>query len=331
MGSAAFDRVSLGQTSAAVTRLGLGTAALGGWPDAVPVEQAVSTVQRAWAAGVRYFDTAPFYGYGNSEQNIGRALADLDRSEYTLSTKVGRLLKPGSTSGLFRGGAPFTPYFDFSRAGVLRSLRESLARLGVSEVDIAFVHDPDDHHDEALQQALPALQQLRDMGIVKAIGVGMNSNEALTRFAESADVDCVLVAGRYTLLEQPALDDLLPVALERGISIIVGGALNSGLLVAPGPGSFYNYAPAPTDVIDRACRIERVCAEFEVPLRAAALQLPLAHPAVASLVAGARRSAEVDDTLAMLRVSVPDELWQRLKADELLRVDAPTPTEPLLV
>ena len=321
-----LERVRVGSTDLTVTRLGLGTAALGGWPQAVSVDQAVSTIRRAWDRGVRYFDTAPFYGHGNSESNLGWALGKTPREEFTLSSKVGIALDEGpAPTALYQGAAPFTPRFDFSAAAIRRSLDESRSRLGFPQIDIAFIHDPDDHHDQASREAYPLLRGLRDAGVLKAIGVGMNSSSALARFAEEADFDCFLVAGRYTLLEQHSLDDLLPIAQARGMSIMVGGSLNSGLLVSPGQDSFYNYAPAPQDVIDRAQRIESVCTSFEVPLRAAALQFPLAHPAVTALLAGARTPQEVDDTFDMFEAPIPDELWQRLKEQELLRADAPTP------
>ena len=316
----------LGRSSVEVTRVGLGTAALGGWPHAIPVAQAIATIDRAWEHGVRYFDTAPFYGHGRSESNLAVALAERDTADFVLSTKVGRVLDPGpAPDPLYEDAAPFTPRFDFTRDGVLRALDGSRNRLGAVSIDVALIHDPDDYLDQALRETYPLLRDLRAEGVLRAIGVGMQWSAPLTRFAMEADIDCCMVAGRYTLLEQPALDDLFPVALERGISVIVGGALNSGLLVNPGPGSYYNYAPAPDAVVSRAQAIETVCRDFGVPLRAAALQFALAHPAVTSLVAGACSPDEVDDTFAMLDVSIPSDVWVQLKERELLREDAPTP------
>jgi D-threo-aldose 1-dehydrogenase len=321
-----FESRTLGGTDVRVTRLGLGTAPLGGWPRLVSPEVGLATVRHAWDAGLRYFDTAPFYGYGNSEGYIGAALGACPREAFTLSTKVGRLLEPGrDNAALYEGVPDVHPVFDFSPAGVLRSLRESRGRLGTDRIDVVYVHDPDDHHREALDGAHPALARLRAEGRIGAIGVGMNAAEPLARFAAEADFDCLLVAGRYTLLEQRSLDDLLPVALERNVSIVAGGVFNSGLLVDPRDGATYDYAPAPAGVLDRARRLAAVCAEFGVPLRAAALQFPFAHPAVASVVVGARSPREVDDNLALLALDLPDELWMALKERGLLREDAPTP------
>lgn len=321
-----FERVRLGRTSVTVTRLGLGTAPLGGWPEAMSAEEAHETVKAAWDVGVRYFDTAPFYGHGLSERHLGGFLPDKDRLEFAISTKVGRLLVPGpAESPLFKGIPPLAPELDYSAAGVRRSLGESLERLSLDRVDVALIHDPDDHHIEALNESFPALAALREEGVLGAVGVGMNWSEPLARFAEEAAFDCFLVAGRYTLLEQGALDELLPTAAARGASIIAGGVLNSGLLVDPHPGAYYNYAVAPEDVLERARRLQEVCAEYEVPLRAAALQFPLAHPQVACVVVGARSPAEVRDTVEMLERPIPRELWARLVDEGLVRADAPTP------
>jgi D-threo-aldose 1-dehydrogenase len=320
-----FASATLGGTGVRVTRLGLGTAALGGWPCAVPREQAVATLERAWEHGVRYFDTAPFYGHGLSERNIGAALGGRDRRSYTLSTKVGRVLVPGKpVDALYEGVPDLVPVFDFSAAGVLRSLEDSRARMGIAQIDVAFIHDPDDHHEAALSGAYEQLAALRAEGVIGAIGVGMNHSEPLARFLHEADFDCMLVAGRYTLLEQDSLDDLFPAARERGASIIAGAVFNSGLLVDPGEGSTYDYAPAPRRVIERAGRIREVCERHGVPLRTAALQFPLLHPQVACVLAGARTTEEVDDTVALLRHEVPSELWEELKRTGLMREDAPT-------
>ena len=207
----------------------------------------------------------------------------------------------------------------------MRSLEASRERLRLDEIDVALIHDPDDHHEEALEGAYRALAELRTAGVVRAIGVGMNWAAPLARFVEEADFDCVLCAGRYTLLEQESLDDLLPAAVERGVSILVGGVYNSGLLARPGPDATYDYAPAGPALIERARQLEAVCAEFDVPLRAAALQFPLAHPAVACVLVGARTPEEVDDNLRMFRLEIPGGLWDELKRRGLVREDAPTP------
>jgi D-threo-aldose 1-dehydrogenase len=320
-----FERVPIGTTDVTVSRLGMGTAPLGGWPEALPAALADATLRRAWEVGIRYFDTAPLYGHGLSERSLGRVLSGLPREAFTLSTKVGRVLEPGQDpDSLFRGTPDVRPVFDFSSDGVRRSFASSRERLRMDRVDIVLIHDPDDHHEEALRSAYPELDAMRRDGVIGAIGVGMNFTEPLIRFANEADFDCVLLAGRYTLLEQDSLP-LLELAVQRRMSIIVGGALNSGLLVDPKPGAMYNYAPAPDHVVERAVRIRQVCERFEVPLRAAALRFPFAHPAVRTVVVGARSPAEIDDNLDLLRRDIPPELWIALKEEGLLRSDAPTP------
>jgi D-threo-aldose 1-dehydrogenase len=317
---------ALGRTSVEVPRLGLGTAPIGGWPTAVPAAQARATVRHAWDAGVRWFDTAPLYGHGASERAVGAALRDVPRDTYVLCTKVGRVLEPGPPGDtIFHDTPAATPVFDFSAGGVRRSLAESLDRLGLERVDVCLIHDPDDHHRQAVAEAYPVLADLRARGLVGAIGLGMNSAAALARFATEIDIDCVLLAGRYTLLEQDSMDDLLPLVEAKGMSVIAGGVYNSGLLADPSPGAMYNYSPAPEPVLAKAQAIRAVCNRFEVPIRAAALQFALTHPAVATAVVGARTPAEIDDNLAMAAVPIPGGLWTALKEDGLMRPDAPTP------
>jgi D-threo-aldose 1-dehydrogenase len=318
---------AIGRTTVQVPRLGLGTAPLGGWPAAMPADQARATVRRAWDAGIRLFDTAPLYGHGSAEVNLGAALRDRPRESYTLSTKVGRILQPGPPGEtIFQDIPQAAPVFDFSAAGVRRSLAESLERLGLSRVDICLIHDPDDFHEEAVTAAFPVLAELREQGRIGAIGFGMNYSRPLARFATEVDADCFLLAGRYTLLEQDSMDELLPLVEAKGMSVIAGGIYNSGLLIDPVPGAMYNYSPAPEPVLARARAIRAVCDRYGVPLRAAALQFPLAHPAVATAVVGARTPAEVDDNLAMAAVPIPADLWTALKEAGLMREDAPTPS-----
>lgn len=320
-----FEQVSIGTTDVTVTRLGMGTAPLGGWPQELPAAVADATVRRAWDVGIRYFDTAPLYGHGLSERSLGRVLAELPRTAFTLSTKVGRVLEPGQDpDSLFSGTPDVRPVFDFSGDGVRRSFASSRERLGMERVDIVLIHDPDDHHEEAVRSAYPMLDAMRRDGVIGGIGVGMNYTEPLIRFANESDFDCVLLAGRYTLLEQDSLP-LLELAAQKRMSIIVGGALNSGLLVDPKPGAMHNYAPAPDHVIERAVRIRKVCERFDVPLRAAALRFPFAHPAVSTVVVGARSPAEIDDNVDMLRRDIPTALWTALREEGLLRAEAPTP------
>jgi D-threo-aldose 1-dehydrogenase len=311
----ASDRVQLGRTSLTVTRLGLGTAPIGGLYQSVADEAAAGAIAASWDAGLRFYDTAPLYGEGLAESRLGRGLRDRPRAEYTIATKVGRVLV----------GDPPEPVFDFSRDGVMRSFESSLKLLGLDAVDVLHVHDPDNHYEQALREAYPALDELRRAGAVRAIGAGMNQAEMLSRFAREADFDCFLLAGRYTLLDQVGLAELLPLCAERGIAIIAGGVYNSGVLADPRPGSHYNYAPVPPAVLERAQRLDAVCARHGVPLKAAAIQFPLGHPAVASVLTGARSPAELEETLAMSAVEIPPDLWAELKAEGLLPEEAPTP------
>jgi D-threo-aldose 1-dehydrogenase len=296
-------------------RVGLGTAALGGMFAPVREQDAVATIERAWERGVRFFDTAPLYGFGRSEQYLGRVLADKPRDEYVVATKVGRLLRadapPDPGQPHWRGVPALNPVFDFSAEGVLRSLEESLVRLGLDRVDVLHVHDPDEHLDEALASAHPVLARLRDEGVVRAIGVGANRVEPLLRFARETDVDCFLVAGRYTLIDRSALDELLPLCRERRIDVIAGGALNSGLLAG---GATFDYLPAGPAAAAAADRVARICERHGVPLLAAALQFPLRAPGVQSVLTGARSTLELDTSLDALDIHVPLELWQELEA-----------------
>ena len=324
----------LGGTGLTVTRVGLGTAPLGGLYEPVADEAARETIDRAWELGVRFFDTAPLYGHGTSEQRVGAALSSRPRDELVLATKVGRLLRAGAPpdesqlSGGFErwpAAPPVNPVFDFSYDGVLRSVGESLERLGLDRVDVLHIHDPDDHYDEALRGAYRALDRLRAEGTIRAVGAGMNQAPMLVRFAREADFDCFLVAGRYTLLDQSALPELLPLCRERGIAVILGGVFNSGILADPRPGATYDYSLAAPELVERARRIADVCARHRVPLKAAALQFPLAHPAVTSLLLGARSVAELEENLALLRLELPGELWTDLHREQLLAAEAPTP------
>jgi D-threo-aldose 1-dehydrogenase len=322
------ERVPLGGTRLAVTRLGLGTAPLGGLFAPVTDADARGTVERAYALGLRFFDTAPLYGYGLAEQRLGRVLRQEPRAEFVLATKVGRLLRPGAPpdpSQFYEGepfykvASPLNPVFDFTYDGVMRSVEESLRRLGLDRIEILHIHDPDEHYADALRGAYPALDRLRQEGTIEAVGVGMNQSEMLVRFAREARVDCVLVAGRYTLLDQSALRELLPLCLERRIAVIAGGAYNSGILADPGAGgATFNYVPARPEVIARAQRLEAVCRRHGVPLKAAALQFPLGHPAVTSVLIGCRSPAEVEENVRLFRAEIPAELWAQLRREGLI-------------
>ena len=325
------EAAPLGRTALTVTRVGLGTAPLGGLYQPVSDEDARATVERAWELGIRFFDTAPLYGHGLSERRLAASLQARPRGEYVLATKVGRLLRPDAppddsqlSGGLERWPdvPSVNPVFDFSYDGVLRSVEESLERLGLDRVDVLHIHDPDEHYDEALRGAYPALDRLRAEGVIGAVGAGMNQAEMLVRFAREADFDCFLVAGRYTLLDQTALAELLPLCAERGIAVILGGVFNSGILAG---GATYDYSVAPPELVERAQRLAAVCERHGAPLKAAALQFPLAHPAVASLLLGARSVAELEENVALLRLELPGDLWDELRREGLLPEDAPTP------
>jgi len=290
-----------------LTRLGLGTAPLAGLYDAVDEQTAHAVVARAWDLGVRYFDTAPYYGSGLAEQRLGAALRDRPRDAYVVSTKVGRLLRPGRSD--FRGAPALEAYFDFSYDGVLRSFAESLERLGLERVDIVLVHDPDDNYEQARDESFRALLRLRDEGAVAAIGAGMNQTEMLCRFAREVDVDCFLLAGRYTLLDRSGADELLPLCKEQGIAVIAGGVFNSGVLAG---GDTYDYAPAPPAVRAHVERLRETCARWGVPLPAAAAQFPLRHPAVASVLVGCRAPEEVDEDVTLSRLELPGAMWAEL-------------------
>jgi D-threo-aldose 1-dehydrogenase len=326
-GRPALPQRPLGRSGVAVTELSFGGAAIGNLFTAVADDDARAAVDAAWDGGIRFFDTAPHYGLGLSERRLGAALRGRPRDEYVISTKIGRLLEPDPSSRPAPAGpaavggrdpegfdvpGDLVRRFDYSADGVRRSLAASLSRLGLDRVDIALIHDPDAHGEQALREAYPALERLRAEGVVRAIGVGMNQTEMLTRFIRETDIDVVLVAGRYTLLDHSAADELLPAALERGTSVIVGGVFNSGLLAAPTPGATYDYQAAPGDLISRALRLQEICARSGVPLRAAAARFPLAHPAVASVLIGARSAAEVADAIALRGLDIPPELWESL-------------------
>jgi len=320
----ALTTAQLGRTGVRVTRLMFGGAPIGGLFTAVAEDTAQATLEAAWAAGVRAFDTAPHYGVGLSELRIGRFLAGRPRGEYVLSTKVGRLLEPAGQSSSVEGAEGFygTPKLtrvrDYSRDGVLASLDASLGRLGVDRVDIALIHDPDDHGPEALDGAYPALAELRAQGIVGAIGVGMNQAEMLEWFLPRTDLDCVLVAGRYTLLDARAATTLFPECQRRGVAVLAAGVFNSGVLADPGPAATYDYRPASPDVMDRARRIGAACARHGLPIGAAALQFTLRHPAVTAAVVGARSPAEIATDVQYLACDVPGALFDELAADGLI-------------
>jgi len=312
-----------------VTAIGLGSAPLGGLFSAVSDADAEATVAKAWSLGVRFFDTAPLYGFGLAEQRLGAFLRQQKRESYAISTKVGRLLRtPDSTTvedDHFKDAPALRPKFDYSYDGVMRSVEESLERLGLDRVDVLLVHDPDDHYDAAVNGAFRALMRLRDDATVKAIGSGMNQSEMLTRFAEAVPVDCFLLAGRYTLLDQGALDALFPVCTAKNIGILLGGIYNSGILANPHTGAKFNYEDAGAALVARALELDQLCRKHGTELKAAALQFCMAHPAVTVAVMGARNASEVADNIAMSERAVPQAFWQELRAKNLVDARAPLP------
>lgn len=320
---------SLGSSGVRVSGLGFGAGGIGNLFTAVSDEQAHEAVTAAWQRGIRYFDTAPHYGLGLSERRLGEALSAFPRSEFAVSTKVGRRLEPSTDGGDdladgFAVPATHRRVWDFSADGVRRTLEASLERLGLDRVDVVYLHDPDDHAEQAFREGYPALEKLRAEGVVAAIGAGMNQAAMLTRFVRETDVDVVLCAGRYTLLDQSALTELLPAAVERGVSVVIGGAFNSGLLADPRPGATYDYAQAPADLLERALRMREAAERHGITLRAAALAFCAAHPAVASVLVGARSAAEVRDAADQFATPVPPDFWQELRDTGLLTTEEPS-------
>ncbi len=320
----------IGSTGINVTRLGLGGAAVAGIYSGVSADQAVNTIQRGLELGLRYFDTAPLYGHGKSETYFAEALGGVARDSFVLSTKVGRVLNPldsPPTDPYYMDLPPFEPVFDYSRDGILRSLEESLQRLQLDRVDIAYIHDPDDHYEQAISEAYPTLADLRAQGVVKTIGAGMNQWEMLHRFGIEGDFDCFLLAGRYTLLDQSALAEFLPLCNGKGISVVLGGPYNSGVLASDlSPGAKFDYEDASPDLIEMARAIRDVCERHGVPLKAAALQFGLAHPAVVATIPGARSVGEVEENFEMASFPIPADLWVELRDYGLISDEAPTPT-----
>ena len=315
--TAGTEGAPVGRSGLTVSKVGFGAAPLGGRSATAEADaQAVETVRYALTHGCRLIDTAPLYGAGRSERLLGQALAGVDRRDYVLATKVGRIVMSDGTV-----------VFDFTRDGVLRSLDQSLRRLRIDRIDILHIHDADAHYREALDVVFPVLADLRGQGVIGAIGAGMNQWQMELELARSADFDCFLLAGRYTLLEQTAVHTFLPYCLARGIAVFLGGVYNSGILaVGAQPGATYNYKAAPSAVVERVRRIEAVCSRHGVPLHVAATQFPLAHAAITSIVLGMQSRTEVRAALDALATPVPPELWAELRVEELLDEATPTPS-----
>jgi D-threo-aldose 1-dehydrogenase len=336
-------RRKIGKTNLEVTELGLGGAPMGGFRATISDAEAIVLTDAAYEGGVRYFDTSPFYGYGRSELRMGAALRQRPREEYVLSTKVGRVLhamKPGEkTPADFRqNGLPgFAPDFDYTYDGVMRSLEHSHLRLGLARIDIALIHDVDfwtikdraildQRFKTVMDSGFKALDELRKAGVVGAIGVGINESDTSLRFIQAGNFDCMLLAGRYTLLEQGGLEAFLPECVKRNVSVILGGPYNSGILTGGvKPGATHDYVAASVSLIEKAQKIEAVCQRHGVALGAAAMQFPLFHPAVCAVIPGALSATEVKQNIARLSVKIPVELWSELKREKLLDPNAPTP------
>jgi D-threo-aldose 1-dehydrogenase len=333
----------IGDTRLEVAELGFGGASIGNLYTAITNKEAQEVVDAAYDNGIRYFDTAPLYGYGLSERRIGLTLGGRSRDSFVLSTKVGRRLRPMQPSQvdgvIFENVPPFQPYYDYSYDGVMRSVEDSLQRLGLHRIDILFIHDVDSVNQgsveetesrfrEVMDGGYRALEQLRSEGSVSAIGVGLNEWEWCQRFAEAGDFDCFLLAGRYTLLEQESLNSFLPLCQRKKISVIIGGPYNTGVLATGAvSGAYYNYAPAPPEILDKVRRMEVICSQHRVSIATAALRFPLGHPAVVSVIPGARSMQEIQDNLDTFTANIPDALWAELKQEGLLQMDAPTPAQ----
>ena len=334
-----FESRPVGRTQLRVSVFGQGGAPLGGHRAPTPWPQAEATLDAAWDAGIRFYDTAPFYGYGLSEHYFGNGLRKHPREDYVLSTKVGRLLKPRTkpqaADDPWKQPLPFEPVFDYGYDATMRSFEDSLQRLGLNKIDILLIHDigATSHFENqakmmkaAMEGGYKALKKLRDEGLIGALGMGVNEWEVCMDAMGHGDFDVFLLAGRYTLLEQEALTQFLPECQKRGTTIIIGGPFNSGILATGAkPGATYDYLPAPKEILDKVAKIERVCADHKVPLPAAALQFPLTHPSICSVIPGSRNVDELKRNLDLFRTRIPAALWRDLKSAGLMRPDAPTP------
>jgi D-threo-aldose 1-dehydrogenase len=293
-----------------------GTSQLGGLYTAVDDETAYGALETAWSLGVRRFDTAPHYGAGLSERRVGAFLSQFPRDSYTLSTKVGRLLVPAEGDlhdPYFVGGDANIRVFDFSREGILQSFEDSLKRLGLDRIDTLYLHDPDDHLDQAIGEGYPALATLREEGLISKIGAGMSNVPALERILRETSVDEIMLAGRYTLMDRSAADSLLPICLEKKVNVVAVGVYGSGLLADPRPGAYYDYRAATDDEIDTAVDFRNAFAQHGIPLQAAAIQFPLQHPAIGSVGIGARNATQSKGNVDFLTWSIPDLVWRELK------------------
>jgi D-threo-aldose 1-dehydrogenase len=312
------EEVLVAKTNLAITRLGLGTAPIGGLFTPVSIEDAKMVVDYAMASGIKYFDTAPVYGNGLAEKRIGPLLGPVTAQLVALSTKVGRLLvTPPSTSV---GLKEYEVLIDYSPDGIRQSLEASLSRLQLNSVNILYIHDADDYADQAIAQAYPELEKMRSEGLISAIGVGMNQVEIPTRFVNETDINIVLCAGRYSLLDQSAAKELLPAAINRNVSIVIGGVYNSGILATPSFDSTYDYVKAPANLVKQALAIRDLLQNWKVPLTAAAIQFPLRHAAVTSVLTGARSVKELSENIDAFNFEIPEECWTALEENDFCRI-----------
>lgn len=319
----------LGHSSLTVTKLGLGLAPIAGLFESVSAAQASATIERAWRLGIRLFDTAPQYGFGESERRAGAALRKRPRDEYVLCTKAGRLLVPhGDQQQDIWADLPddVAPTFDFSADGIRRSIRSSQDRLGIERLDVVHLHDPEEHYDQAVGVAHKTLSELKANGEIGAVSVGTNRADYAARYVKDAPFDTIMLAGRYTLLDQSALDEALPECQRKGVGVLAAGVFNSGILADPHTKPTFDYRPAPRELVERAQAIAAICGRHRVTLTAAAIQFPLAHPAVNAVVVGARSPDEVDTAIAAFNTDIPPALWDELKSGDLLPREAPTPS-----
>lgn len=337
---AGINTRDFGRSGLKVTDMGFGSAPIGNFLKPISEEESAAMINRAWDAGMRYFDTAPYYGHGLAEARLGHNLRWRPRHEFVLSSKVGRILKPDLRRSInfkpWVDGLPFHSVYDYSYDGCMRSFEDSLQRLGLEYIDVLFIHDADVfthgpelqkvYFKQAMEGCYKALVSLRDQKLVKAIGYGVNNVEVMLDFQRQGDFDAMLLAGRYTLLEQDSLNELLPLCLKDKTAVVIGGGFNGGILATGAvPGAKWNYAPAPEAMMQKTAAIEKVCAKYKVPLPAAALQFLIAHPAVATHVPGTRNVAQMNQNIALMSHPIPGAFWLELKAQGLIRQDAPTP------
>ena len=340
------DRHGIGRHGLEVTAVGFGGAPFGNLFEPIPEKEAIGALHIAHSAGIRYFDTAPLYGYGLSESRYGVGLSSFERDSFAISTKVGYTLVPKDADApedeFFINAPKMTVEFDYSRDAILRSIDNSLTRLRTDRIDLVYIHDPDEgvtifqpgsdpysvtHFKEVMDEAYPALDELRAQQVIRALGVGMNQWQMLADFANAGDFDCFLLAGRYTLLEQEALDELLPLCEERDVRIVVGGPYNSGILVTgTTSSSYYNYHATPPEILEKVRAIEAVCARHDVSLPAAALQFPFGHPTVATVIPGSRSPAELESNISYFEQEIPADFWAELRGESCIHPDAPVPS-----